>query len=186
MTSGRWARRANDFPLRAQGIRKCEDLPYGSKCYTIQVAATPTSTFRVFASKPFMRFARRFGIADEALWETVSGTCDADLGGGVFKYRLAREGEGSSGGARALIAMKVGQRAVLMFGFEKKDLANIRPDELRGYRKAARIYLGFSEEEITAIVKQKALFENAPSRKGVGDGKSVQERGTRSVARKHV
>jgi hypothetical protein len=67
-----------------------------------------------------MRFARRFGIGDEEIWDIVCGPCDADLGGGVFKYRLARDGEGSSGGARALIAMKTGQRAVLMFGFEKK------------------------------------------------------------------
>jgi hypothetical protein len=133
-----------------------------------------------------MRFARRFGIDDEALWDTVNGPFDADLGGGVFKYRLAREGEGSSGGARALIAMKVGLRAVLMFGFEKKDLANIRPDELKGYRKAAKIYLGYSEEEITAIAKGKALLEIAPSRRGVKNGKSVQERSIRSAARKHV
>jgi hypothetical protein len=140
----------------------------------------------VFASKPFMRFARRFRIGDEDLWETVNGDFDANLGGGVFKYRLAREGEGSSGGARALIAMKVGQRAVLMFGFEKKDLANIKPDELKGYRKAARIYLGYTEEEITTIVKEKALFEIAPSRKGVGYGKSIQERSIRSASRKHV
>ena len=123
------------------------------------MTATAPSTLRVFASKPFMRFARRFGIDDEALWETVTGPCDADLGGGVYKYRLARQGEGTSGGARALIALKVGQRAVLMFGFEKKDLANIKPDELREYRKAARIYLSYSEEEITAIVKRKALIE---------------------------
>jgi hypothetical protein len=121
---------------------------------------------RVFASKPFTRFARRFGISDETLWETVSGPCDADLGGGLFKFRLARQGEGSSGGARALIAMKVGQRAVLMFGFEKKDQSNIRPDELRAYRKAAGIYLGLSEDEIAVILKQKALSEIAPARKG--------------------
>ena len=98
------------------------------------MTATAPCTLRVFASKPFIRFARRFGIDDEDLWDTVNGAFDADLGGGVFKYRLARKGEGTSGGARALIAMKVGQRAVLMFGFEKKDLANIAPDELRGYR----------------------------------------------------
>jgi hypothetical protein len=133
-----------------------------------------------------VRFARRFGIGDNDLWNTVNGPFDADLGGGVFKYRLARQGEGSSGGARALIAMKVGQRAVLMFGFEKKDLANIKPDELKEYRKAARIYLGYTEEEMTAIVKQKALLEIAPAAKGVEDGKSVQERSTRGTARKHV
>jgi hypothetical protein len=133
-----------------------------------------------------MRFARRFGIGDEALWDTVNGAFDADLGGGVFKYRLAREGEGSSGGARALIAMKAGQRAILMFGFEKKDLANIRLDELKEYRKAARIYLGYNEEEMTAIVKAKALFEIAPSSKGVEYGKGIQKRSIRGIARKHV
>jgi hypothetical protein len=133
-----------------------------------------------------MRFARRFGIGDEDLWETVSGPYDADLGGGVFKYRLARKGQGSSGGARALVALRVGRRAVLMFGFEKKDLSNIKTDELNAYRKAARIYLGYSEEEMTAIVREKALFEIAPSRKGAGDDKTIQERSTRSTARKHV
>jgi hypothetical protein len=131
----------------------------------------------MFASKPFMRFARRFGIGDEDLWRCVSGAFDADLGGGVFKYRLARAGEGTSGGARALIAMKVGQRAIFMFGFEKKDLASIKPDELKQYRKAARIYLGYSEEEMTMIVKEKALLEIAPqvrqAGKGVSHGKSL-------------
>jgi hypothetical protein len=99
--------------------------------------ATPSGTPRVFVSKPFMRFARSFGIGDREIWDTVNGACDADLGGGVFKYRLARQGEGSSGGARALIAMKAGKRAVLIYGFERKDQANIKPDELKGYRKAA-------------------------------------------------
>jgi hypothetical protein len=133
-----------------------------------------------------MRFARRFGIDDESLWTTVNGPCDADLGGGLFKYRLARAGEGSSGGARALIAIKVDQRAVLMFGFEKKDMANIRPDELKAYRKAAKIYLSYSEEEITAIVKSQALVAILASGKEVANGKSVQERSTRGTPRKHV
>jgi hypothetical protein len=73
-----------------------------------------------------------------------------------------------------------------MFGFEKKDMANIKPDELQAYRKAAGIYLGYTEAEITAIAKQKALFEIAPPRKGTGNGKDLQERSTRSAARKHV
>ena len=133
---------------------------------------------RVFASKPFMRFARRFGIGDAELWETVNQDYDADLGRGVFKFRLAREGQGSSGGARALVAMKVGQRIVLMFGFEKKDMSNIKSDELREYRKAAQIYLGYSEEEMTAIVREKSLTEiaqpNLPSlRRTQKHGKSI-------------
>jgi hypothetical protein len=58
-------------------------------------------------------------------------------------------------------------------GFEKNDLANIKPDELRGLRNAARIYLGYSEEEMTAIVKQKALIEIGRSKKGAVHGKGI-------------
>lgn len=106
-----------------------------------------------------MRFARRFGISDAELWEAVSGEFDADLGGGVFKFRLARGGEGTSGGARAIVAMRTGRRVVLMFGFEKKDQANIRADELRAFRKAARVYLSYSEEEMLIIAREGSLVE---------------------------
>ena len=73
-----------------------------------------------------------------------------------------------------------------MFGFEKKDLANIKSDELKEFRKAAKIYLGYSEDEITAIVRQRALFEIVEPSRGAGDGKNLQERSVRGAARKHV
>jgi hypothetical protein len=122
----------------------------------------PTSgVMRVFATKPFMRFVRRFGITESELLGAVHDSFDADLGGGVFKFRLPRKGEGSTGGARIIVAMKTGQRIVMMFGFEKKDLANIKIDELKAFRKAARIYLGYSEEEMPNIAREKSLAEIA-------------------------
>jgi len=74
-----------------------------------------------------------------------------------------------------MVAMKVGQRVVLMFGFEKKDQASIKADELRAFRKAARVYLGYSEEEMVAIVREKSLSEIAKTNLGRGEkhGKSV-------------
>lgn len=137
--------------------------------------ASSSIAARVFATKPFMRFARRFGIGESELWQAVQRGYDADLGSGVFKFRLARRGEGASGGGRAIVAMKVGWRVVLMFGFEKKDQANIKADELRVFRKAARIYLGYSEEEMSAIVREMALTEIAAPRAGKGakDGKRL-------------
>lgn len=71
--------------------------------------------------------------------------------------------------------MKVGLRIVMMYGFEKKDQANIKIDDLRAFRKAARVYLGYSEEEMTVIVREESLFEIVePShRKGERHGKSV-------------
>jgi len=122
-----------------------------------------------------MRFARRFGVGDAELWHAVNREFDVDLGRGVFKFRLARHGEGTSGGARAIVAMKFGKRIVLMFGFEKKDQGNIKADELRAFRNAARVYLGYSEEEMTAILRQKSLSGIIEPRteRGERHGKSV-------------
>ena len=108
-----------------------------------------------------MRFARRFDIGEADLWFAVNGGYDADLGGGVFKFRLARRGEGTSGGARAIVAMRVGLRIVLMFGFEKKDMANIKIGDLRAFRRAAHVYLSYTEEQITGVVQDGALTEIA-------------------------
>jgi hypothetical protein len=117
------------------------------------------SRFRVFLFKGFASFARRMHVSDEALWEVALSSPDADLGGGLYKYRIARPGEGARGGGRALIAMKVGSRAVLMLGWEKKDMENVTPKELKEYREAAKIYLGYTEQEMTRWVNDNVLIE---------------------------
>ena len=117
------------------------------------------STLRVFGTKPFLRFARRFNAPDEVLWEGVQEEPDADLGGGVYKFRLGREGEGSSGGARLIVAMKQGERIVLMFGFEKRNQANIDARDLRAFKRLAKSYLERSEQEMNKLVKLGELIE---------------------------
>ena len=121
---------------------------------------SPVKTgLRVFGNKPFMRFARKFGASDQDLWDAAHEELDADLGGGVFKFRLAREGEGKSSGARSIVAMKKGQRIVMMFGFKKKNLSNIDDKELKGFKKLAKVYLGGSEQEMDSLVKAGELAE---------------------------
>lgn len=62
---------------------------------------------RIFRTKPFARFADKEGIDDAALVEAVRraelGMFDADLGGGVIKQRIARQGQGKSGGFRSIM-----------------------------------------------------------------------------------
>jgi hypothetical protein len=56
---------------------------------------------RIFLTKQFARFAHKQRIAESALREAIEraerGLVDADLGGGVIKQRVARQGEGRSG-----------------------------------------------------------------------------------------
>ncbi|MBZ5628494.1 MAG: type II toxin-antitoxin system RelE/ParE family toxin [Acidobacteriia bacterium] len=118
---------------------------------------------RVFKNKAFSRFADGNKISDEDLCDTVQrasrGLIDANLGGGVIKQRIARKGGGKSGGFRSMILFRVGNRAVFVHGFAKKDLGNINPNELKALKKLARIMLGYSDAQIATVVALGTLFE---------------------------
>jgi len=84
---------------------------------------------RTFKTKWLARFARRERIADKSLREAIEraerGLIDADLGGGLIKQRVARQGQGRSGGYRTIIAYRAKERAVFFYGFAKNDRENI-------------------------------------------------------------
>jgi len=101
---------------------------------------------RVFKAKLFSKFATRERITDaslvEAIDRAVRGLIDADLGGGIIKQRVARPGQGRSGGYRTLIAYRSGEFAVFLFGFAKSDRANIDAEELETLHAIASQWLG--------------------------------------------
>ena len=138
---------------------------------TIKIMSiTPLPQLRVFAFKDVVRFARKFRVSDDGIWRVVHSRPDADLGGGLYKYRIARPGEGSRGGGRVLIALKIENRAILMFAWEKKDMENIKPNELKAYRDLAKIYLGYTESQMTKLVKDRVLIEIVKPHKGGQNG----------------
>lgn len=108
----------------------------------------------VYVTKEFARFARRAGLADakllQAAQDVAAGRYDADLGGGVFKQRAAREGGGKSGGFRTIILFRVGGHSFFAHGFAKSDKANVSAKELKALKRLADVLLGFSEEQLKA------------------------------------
>jgi len=113
---------------------------------------------RIFKTKWLSRFARREGIADSSLREAIeraeSGLIDADLGGGLIKQRVARKGQGRSGGYRLIVGYRVKDRAVFLLGFAKNERENIRDDELVSLRELAEKWLA---ADAATIRKELAL-----------------------------
>ncbi len=101
---------------------------------------------RIFKNAWFERFARRQKIQDATLREAVHraerGLVDPDLNGGVIKQRVARPGQGRSGGYRTLILYRQAHRAFFVYGFAKSQQANISGEEAAAFKKAARHVLG--------------------------------------------
>lgn len=96
---------------------------------------------RLYKLKAFARFQRREQIADRALANAVrraeNGLVDADLGGGLIKQRVARPGQGKSGGFRTIVAYRRGDRAVFLYGFAKSERENLNDDELSYWQRVA-------------------------------------------------
>jgi hypothetical protein len=107
---------------------------------------------RVFKGKSFVRFAKKEGITDAKLVEAIKkaekGSIDADYGGGVIKQRIARPGQGKSGGYRSIILFRKGELAFFAYGFAKNERDNIDNDEERSFKKLAKVVLAFSDEAL--------------------------------------
>jgi hypothetical protein len=118
---------------------------------------------RLFATKWFTRFARGERISDDALCEAIEraerGLIDADLGRGLIKQRVARPGQGRSGGFRVLVAYRRGARAMFLYGFAKRERDNIRPDQLAAWQSRAQEILAASDGVIERNVADDNLRE---------------------------
>jgi len=111
----------------------------------------------------FTRFAKKSKISDVALCKAVmnaeQGLIDADLGGGVIKQRVAREGKGKSGGFRTMILFKTGTRAFFVHGFAKNKVDNISDNDLVLLRRLAAEMLNYNETELTQAINNSLLIE---------------------------
>ena len=118
---------------------------------------------RIFRNAWFGRFARKERIADAVLLDAVRraerGQIDADLGGGVIKQRVARPGQGRSGGFRTIVLYRHGERAFFVFGFAKSGRDNIEEDEEEQFRRMAGHVLGLSDAHLAALVEAGQFVE---------------------------
>ena len=116
-----------------------------------------------FKTKPFARFARREGIRDAALCDAARragrGHIDADLGGGVIKQRIARRGQGKSGGFRAIVLFRRGERMFFVYGFAKSGRDSLGRGELKAFRLLAEVTLGMDDAGVRAALSNGTITE---------------------------
>jgi hypothetical protein len=110
----------------------------------------------------FTRFASKEGITDNKLKETVNRLEDrqsADLGGGVYKVRISRPGEGKSGGYRVILFFRSEDKTFYHYAYPKAVRDNIDEKELRFFKKLAKRYLAMTDGDVTKAVKAGELIE---------------------------
>jgi hypothetical protein len=118
---------------------------------------------RIFKNRHFDRWAAREGLADDSLIAAVQeiedGLIDANLGGSVYKKRVAIGGKGKSSGSRTLLAFRKEDRTFFMYGFAKNQRTNIKDKELKALKRLAKEYLRYETKDLEKAMKAKVLIE---------------------------
>lgn len=120
---------------------------------------------RVFKGKQFSRWAASESIGDSDLCQAAAqafeGQVDADLGGYLFKQRIARRDGGKSGGYRTILGFRKSDssRIFFLFGFPKNARTNITARERAALSATATSLVGASDEQIEALKAKRTLVE---------------------------
>ena len=118
---------------------------------------------RILKRKDFVRWQVGERLPDVALCKAVKemedGLIDADLGGFLYKKRVARPGAGKSGGYRTLLSARIGDRYVFLHGFSKSEKANITRDEKRALQFAGKVFLELSGAALSKALLSGVLLE---------------------------
>jgi len=118
---------------------------------------------KIYKHRNFGRWANSEKLTDNDLKRAVEeinmGLDDGNLGGGLYKKRVAIQGKGKRGGYRTLLAFKQGERAFFVYGYAKNERANINIKELTVYKKLSRKLLGMEEKCLDDLLIQEKLIE---------------------------
>jgi len=118
---------------------------------------------RVFKYIGFSRFASKEGITNKELLEIVEqlegDQADANLGGDVYKVRVAKQGKGKSGGHRVIVYFRNEFRTFFSYGFSKSDRGNISEKELKAFKHDAKTRLSLTDEQIDERLKNGIFIE---------------------------
>jgi hypothetical protein len=114
-------------------------------------------------TKYFSKWARKSRINDDQLLSAAqdleSGLFSANLGGNLYKVRIAGQSSGKSSGFRTIIAYRKDDRLLYLYGFAKNERDNIDSKELESLKKLSKDYLSLSVAELERAIKIGILIE---------------------------
>jgi len=118
---------------------------------------------KVYKHSEFAKWAQKENLSDgvllNALDEIKQGLVDANLGGGLYKKRVAVNNKGKSGGVRILLAYQIKSVAFFIYGFAKNDRDNISASELKQLKMYAQLLLSFDIKKLSIMAEKKEIIE---------------------------
>ena len=117
-------------------------------------------------TQQFSKWSKKQEFAENelssSLREMSKGSFEANLGGHLYKKRVAFKGRGKSGSARTIICFKKGDRAIFIHGFSKNEKSNLSSKELTALTaltELANILLSFPLAKLETAIANGNFIE---------------------------
>ncbi len=118
---------------------------------------------KIYKNKLFHQWSKEEVLSDATLIEGIEeiekGIYDANLGGCIYKKRMAIPGKGKRGSLRTIVAYKVSDKAIFIYGYAKNHKSNLSIKEEQALKKLAKIYFAYGADEINKAVHSGELIE---------------------------
>jgi hypothetical protein len=118
---------------------------------------------RILKYRTFNEWAKSEKLSNSSLKNAIDeieqGLFDANLGGCLYKKRIAKKGQGKRSGYRTIIAFKQDNRAVFIYGFAKNERENITTKEEFTFKELAQYLLEITDSKVNTLIKNGKLFE---------------------------
>ena len=111
---------------------------------------------RIYKTKSFFHWSSKHEVEDihlvKAIEEIKVGINVVDLGGYLYKKRIATKGRGKSGSVRTILAYKREEIVFFLHGYEKGEKDNIVDLEKNALKKLAKVLLTLTKTQIQKAV----------------------------------
>jgi len=118
---------------------------------------------KFLATKRFAQWATKQRVLESdlsaAAREVATGSYEANLGGHLFKKRIATGSRGKSHGVRTIVCCEKDNRLIFLYGFAKNERPNITAKELKTFKEFAKILLSLSDSEVAQAIIQGDFVE---------------------------
>ena len=116
------------------------------------------TTMKIFKTKFFNKWQTKESELNDnslvnAIKELKDGLFEANLGGNLYKKRIAMPGKGKRGSYRVIIAYKSKDYSwIFVYGFSKSEHSNINNDDLEELKELAKDLFGISIDKLANIL----------------------------------
>ena len=114
-------------------------------------------------TKWFNKWAKKQKISDAkfliAIENMQNHLSSVNLGGGLFKVRVASDNSGKSSAYRTIVVYREDDMAVMVYGFMKKERENLSSDELKSFKILSKDILSLDDEALTGAIEKKVFVK---------------------------